>query len=489
MNEFQKHLLGAEYLGYSISSRDLMEITPEANKKITVKRHFLQTSPSSPIGLRSDLVKFSPFPQNLFGYVRTTSWDFDNDRSDLHDLISCIVGITLRHYNISTSLLTVTHEDLGLTKMPAEIYARLLSFERHRLSHFEESDIPSDAIQQVFLGTYFAAFLMDNVFSYTSSHYPIWEQFEDRANKIARFLDKRVISGKQNFMCRKNPDWFWFRSFKSGISIFSFDESTLNNFKAAFEQELSTMQFQGVTRDIIKFNKMGHAICPKKLDRGYATLEFLKDSNYQKPKIIPIENKFFLIGKNHILAIDDECGEESYRKELQQIKLRNDEERRFLFPSPNFVWSVPTNPDRFEKLCKELLQQESHVTRIKRVSSINEGDGGKDLIAEWLFLNPSPNSADSSPYILKNILVQCKAYKNSVGKDRVQDIRDTIDMNNADGYHLIVSSQLTTQLFDYLSILRKRGIQIDWWTRDDLEDRLRKHPDVVDRFLDIVKPT
>lgn len=84
------------------------------------------------------------------------------------------------------------------------------------------------------------------------------------------------------------------------------------------------------------------------------------------------------------------------------------------------------------------------------------------------------------------LVVQCKAYSKSVSKSNVQDIRDTIDRHKADGYLLVVSSTLTTSLFDYLDDLRSRNLRVDWWTRIEIEDRIRRNPDILKRFTKIV---
>ncbi|RJX23428.1 MAG: hypothetical protein C4554_11025 [Dethiobacter sp.] len=97
---------------------------------------------------------------------------------------------------------------------------------------------------------------------------------------------------------------------------------------------------------------------------------------------------------------------------------------------------------------------------------------------------------DDSPSQIIKVLIQCKAYSRSVGKANVQDIRDTIDKYNADGYFLVVSTALSTPLFDYLTQLRNKGnFWVDWWTRNELEDKLRENPEIIKRYSDIIKTT
>jgi hypothetical protein len=67
-------------------------------------------------------------------------------------------------------------------------------------------------------------------------------------------------------------------------------------------------------------------------------------------------------------------------------------------------------------------------------------------------------------------------------------IRDTIEHYNADGYLLVVSSDLTTELTEYLEKLRNGGkYWVEWWTRTEIEHKLRMNLDIVSRFPKIVQ--
>jgi hypothetical protein len=75
-----------------------------------------------------------------------------------------------------------------------------------------------------------------------------------------------------------------------------------------------------------------------------------------------------------------------------------------------------------------------------------------------------------------------------VGKSEVIDIRDTIEHYEAQGYFLAVSSYLTSPLTEHLENLRNRGkYWVDWWTRSEIEEKLRIHPDIAARFPNVVR--
>ncbi|SMG57762.1 restriction endonuclease [Paenibacillus aquistagni] len=475
-------------LGYSVATEEL-SFELEDGEKLDVTRLFMNTSPPSPIGLRSDILKVEPYWNSFWGYIRTSSWAFDGERSDLHDLISSIVAITLRATNnISTSLLTQEHPLTHLygIDMSNEIHSRLISFERHNLMNFQLSEETEFITGRIIHSSFLSAFIMDTVLSYTEPHIPDFKSYHEKAKKIATYLDGEYNHEKHNFMARNKPFWAWFRSFESKISVFELGSKVLDKLKHLFSKSYIPTNLEGVTKKIIITDKLGNAVNRKRYDKGLELLEFL-ESNYEQVKIVPIEDRFFILGREHLISIDDDCGEKSFKDEVKAVRNRNDMERSVLFPVTQFVWQEKINGERFEKLIRDIFVVDPSVRWIKRVGSGTQGDGGKDLEMEMVFKKQILIDSNEPPYEIKKILVQCKAYQSNVNKSNVQDIRDTIDMHGADGYHLVVSSQITRQLHEYLRNLRDRGMLIDWWNREDIEDRLRMHPEIVGRYPDIVQ--
>ena len=97
------------------------------------------------------------------------------------------------------------------------------------------------------------------------------------------------------------------------------------------------------------------------------------------------------------------------------------------------------------------------------------------------------NTEVPAPTKALNVVVQVKARNPSVGKSKVQDIRDTVEGHEASGYFLIAFPQPGNSLVEHLVTLAKRGIWTNWWDRAQIETRLRKHIDLVARFADLVK--
>jgi hypothetical protein len=76
---------------------------------------------------------------NIWGYVRTTSWDFEGERTDLHEAISIILAAFFRTLPcISCSLWVVPHPAIDIK---SEIYARDMLFAQpdHVANTFDDS--------------------------------------------------------------------------------------------------------------------------------------------------------------------------------------------------------------------------------------------------------------------------------------------------------------------------------------------------------------
>ncbi|WP_394364775.1 hypothetical protein [Polaribacter atrinae] len=86
------------------------------------------------------------------------------------------------------------------------------------------------------------------------------------------------------------------------------------------------------------------------------------------------------------------------------------------------------------------------------------------------------------PVQILKIVGQCKASNGSVGKGKVQDIRDTIENHDAAGFFLAVSTQITNPLTEALEKLNEKQLWSDWWNRDDIEFRLNQNQDLIPKF-------
>ncbi|MBK5503245.1 restriction endonuclease [Bacillus sp. TH12] len=425
--------------------------------------------------------------------VRTTSWDFNYERSDIHDLITTILTICLKTLGKVSPSQTVVPNIF--TSTPKEIYAKYIIFERQELINFKMDKNKQMLINKIIISSYYANYLLRTYLNFRPKmaiqyeKHKINSDFEDKwIEDILKFLGEEIESDLIAYSERKNPNWKWFCSLHSGISVFKLNKS-INKLLKELLNNLNYEILEGPTKKIfISENKIKNALDLEKLKRAKSLLDYI-EGKYNSENIILVEDGFYLIGIEHVVKIDDDCGMESVRVELENIKKRHSEEQRYLVDFSSLVWRDRIDGERFELLIRDLLRIEPGVLRVRRVGSGSEPDGGRDLEVEWEFFNSNliTNIEGPPPVTVKTILVQCKAYKRSVGKDRVQDIRDTIDIYDAHGYLLTVSSQITAPLYDYLKKLRNKGdFWIDWWTRDEIEDRLLQNPHIITRYKDVL---
>lgn len=454
--------------------------------------YLIQSNEGSPLRIRSDVSLKKPYLNSIWGFIRTSSWQFNGDRSDLNDLISCVAAILHRTDGISVSMSMIDHPVLD---EPSGVYARLLTYERHGLINFKFSEAYFEPIRSIFASFVMTEAILGSGLSpeeHGDRAFVVKSGFgEDWASQVAKFLCEDIEDLEtHNFMARTNPDFNWFRSIISRISVFSLNERFLTILKMVIDIH-KTQIVNGPTRKIFSYGNLLNSVTLSRYKLAFDLMMFLEDNGEQptEPVLITIEDHFFLLGNKHIISMEDDCSLKSVFQEKEAIKERQALENELLFPPINFVWAEKMDGGRFESMVRELLLVEPGVERVRQISNSNEPDGGRDLEAEWIIKNTlNIQKPEDSPYQKINVIIQCKAYNRSIGKAHVQDIRDTIDKYDADGFFLAVSTALSTPLFDYLTKLRNKGnYWVDWWTRNELEDRLRENPEIVKRYPDLIK--
>ena len=204
------------------------------------------------------------------------------------------------------------------------------------------------------------------------------------------------------------------------------------------------------------------------------------------PVLIPLEDRAVLAGQECVVSVRGDCGRRAFAQARESVLDRRKNEAAFLFSSAKFRWADAVPPHRFEALVRELLAASKDVLRVRSAGPTNDRDRGRDLIASWLL----PASArvvppGQLPALVEEVVVQCKARAGTVGKSQVRDVRDTVERHEAAGYFLAVSTEISGDLVDYLSGLRSRLEFVDWWTRAEIEDELRRNPEVAERYEDV----
>lgn len=435
--------------------------------------------------------------QDIFVYffIRTTSFDFDGERTDLHDCFSALLaGIFRTSSSMSCSLWDVRHPVSGIA---TELYARYITIGQSsyafRVGDDEDasalSQLPFETIwmfEQFFWQCADLKFLddarLDEDFSY--------ERAEGWAKHVSEVVGESFDERRIQANIRRSPTWSYYRSIKTGIS--AYHAPHLVRLITALSESGEWRNIDGINGKLFLSDGANNIVSFKNITLARRILSRLNPRlTIKEIAFIPLENFFIAAAGHHFILARRECGKNRFAAERDRIRRRHRAESALLFPVSEFIWNKRIDDEAFELLIRELLVREKGVHRVRKVSSSNERDGGRDLIVEW---NTPPIKGErlgaieeGSPYTFRRVIVQCKASQRSVGKSKVQDIGDTIEHYGAQGYFLCVSSWLSTTLTNHLEKRRTDGkFWVDWWTRYEIEERLRQYPDLVHRFSSVL---
>lgn len=206
----------------------------------------------------------------------------------------------------------------------------------------------------------------------------------------------------------------------------------------------------------------------------------IADMKIDKYDFICQSNHLYLLEKNNVWIFEGDFSE--YWVEIEKAKIldRQAYENSILQFNRKYKWRFPVKAGRFEELIADLLEIDVMVQNVRIVGNANNADGGRDLL---IYKRVMYNEAS---YGISLLIGQCKAYEKSVNKTHVRDIRDTIELYNANGFFLAVTSVVTAQLIDHLCKL-KESRDVDWWTEREIFNKLRQNSYIADRYLDILE--
>jgi hypothetical protein len=196
-----------------------------------------------------------------------------------------------------------------------------------------------------------------------------------------------------------------------------------------------------------------------------------------------------LIGQRTIVALSGRFDAARFNKLRAKWERENAEQSAIFLVGVRWIWNTPLDPTRFEALVDALLSEEPGLEWVRAAGPSFERDQGRDLIAEWV-TPPGLPGGDvhyETAVRRRKVIVQVKSRKKTVGKSDVQDVRDTIERHNADGFLLVAHPGWSNDLFNYCEGLARKGIWVDVWGPSHLEERLRARPYIAERFADLVR--
>ncbi|EOU9523362.1 hypothetical protein ACOJCI_003841 [Cronobacter turicensis] len=308
-------------------------------------------------------------------------------------------------------------------------------------------------------------------------------------NRIRSF-----IGNHESYVANKrvNPNWFYFRSITSGVSV-TYSPHVAQRLKTLASSISEVTFVDGVGARIEIVNDIQTSISYEKEKFVKQLLKRLDDNS--DLKVITQENQLVFISDSHIVFTYGDHGVGSVYLEKQKILQRQHREISILFGDLKFRWNIKDRQSsaEFEDLILELLDREPWVLSVKKVAPTNQGDNGRDLICEYnMRYNEQGMTKGEDSFNVGKMIIQCKTKlketkKKSIGISDV-DVANTIFHHRPDGYMLIVNTQITYDLTEMLERQKDRKEQdtILWWNGCDVESRLRKHPDILARYRHIV---
>lgn len=417
----------------------------------------------------------------IFGYVRTSSYQLDGcgGRTDVHDVFSLLWACVMRASGAASSTLI---SETGFAGIEEEIYARWLIF-----TQIGEFNNNGTAKQRLLAHTSHAYHVLDDVLDWANIKYPNaqWKDREgdandvvERLNSAGEFKDFGDMAGR-----RECPDWIYAKSHTGRISVAVFPlECMIALRRALLAYEPTSIESKG--RISILAGGLKNSIPKKILLTGLRYIRSVEEGD-QIPwrgvnsspcdlaiVAIPLESHCVFLGGQTLVAVEGECGLRQFEAERTKFLERRAKENAVFAADYAFHWSQKIDGAKFENLIYALLEREPGVMWVRQASPTNERDGGRDFIARWVvavgdgLVKANSSLAEAgvpTPSKILNVVVQVKALNPSVGKSKVQDIRDTVDRHEANGYFLIAFPQPANSLVEYLSALAKHGVWTNWW--------------------------
>ncbi len=462
--------------------------TDSARTHIKLERH------GSPIITHFEIQKDNT--AFIYFYIRTTSWDFGGERTDLHDCLSTLLAAHLRLSPIhaSCSFWDVPHPAAHVPD--TEIYARYLTIDQSSPPVFLVEEKTTQQIEELLSQMIMFEIMFSGYVDCTPNEQGDYEQgysYDETtawAEMVSKVIREPFDSQKIQWNTRTNPTWKFYRSIRTNLSLYHAPGLSFFMNVVSVQQQ-SWDNIDGINGQLFLSDGVSNIISFKNINFARRILAELDDENtFDEMVLIPLENSFVAAGGSHVLFMRRDCGQKRFEQEKERIRKRHKQEEELLFPITSFVWSEKIGEDDFERLIQDLLEEEKGVEWVRQVGPSKERDRGKDLLCEWETA-PLPHEViteEQSPYKKRLILVQCKARKKTVGKAEVKDIRDTIEDHDAQGYFLAVSNRLTSGLTDHLLKMKQEGkFYIDWWTRDQIEKRLKAFPNIAAKYPNVVQ--
>lgn len=429
----------------------------------------------------------------FYGVVRT--YGLPGDRSDYHDLISSIWAIGLRSLNVASVRLV----DIPHPAVEGELYGRYLLFDAPPcIGYLNIEKAELDKIREILTASRFCTFLLSDIFQALGCDHDK-ERYDgsggsEWASAVASTLRLKVRHDDSNYSRRIKPNWLYYRRNDRGITAFKFETSLSPFFPKKLPENAKV--FDGADGYLVTSGSINNTLPTKMIDTLSILLKLYSErfpakiTNLRPTStvlLVPIESHIFLLTCSGIIALEGDCGQRAFIEGRYATRLKHQELAKFLYNSVEFEWRSKIDDERFELLILELLQRERGIEWVRKVGHSTAADGERDIVAEW-FLGPAPwqEAGQDRPIVKRRVIVQCKAYKEAINLSKLPNIPVILDFHNADGYLLVAFPRITPQVVDYFKTVPSRQkFWSDWWTKPEIEERLRANLDIARRYSDL----
>jgi hypothetical protein len=458
-------------------------------------RHAVLQAEGFPITICCDQVGTDSIFVYLF--IRTTSWDFEGERTDLHDALSVLVCSFLRCLpnGVSSRIWDIPHPAVDAPE--TEVYARYVTFEQPFGSLFSLDTEGYEKLVSVLKVILTFRVLLPRMIEMIKDESKAADlglyDFQGTAVRrwattVAAALKQR--SGKSvQFNLRRNPCWLYYRKLRPTVSVL-YSPRLIAGLRLLMKDGQAWETVRGDKGELFVSKDVKNSVAFATQDRITKILRTLRDTpKHGGVQFIPLENYCVAVGTTYMIFVKSDCGRDKFEREKTSLSSRHLREARLLFPPERIIWKPKIDDAAFEELIRDLLRREPGVRWVKKMGHTNEPEGGRDLIVEW---DTPPVAGQvleegSSPVIRRRVIVQCKASTHAVGKTDVRDIHDLLKRFDASGFFLAVSSNLTVGLIEHLEKLRYgNDFWSDWWERIDIEERLTKNESVAVKYPSVV---
>jgi len=478
---FAKQFSGAinklicEYDSINSINHVIEEVVVKISRELEIKIKIMTAYNYFHVFVHNDYGNYCPFIFSLDYAIDTDekvrvlhSWHITRmyahgEKSDLYVLFANLMSVVIKCFyqkNVNVDYLNIF--------LPLEINGASIVFE----DIYKNFDIVNleDLVEELFFMYTFCLMLFEKQIGSFSL-------VRDDTRYISKYLE--YINGGKKFNSFSREEHQYYSDFQKGFSLLYLNNGVYhaNNFLIDHEWEF----LNGIDGKIlyqVDMEKESYNFVSKEVSERISKV--IKDMEIENYSLVCQNNQLYLIEENSIWIFEGDFSEYRVNIEKENILIRQSKENKILHFNRTFKWRYPVNPGRFEELIADLLETDGMIQRVRLMGKANNADGGRDLLIEKMFLQ------DSNIFGKAQLIGQCKAYEKSVNKSHVRDIRDTVDFYSADGFFLAVTSGITTQLIDHLCKFKQKR-DVDWWTEREIFKKLRQYPNIVDRYLDILK--